>query len=121
MKTHFFWYIYVITIICAGGWYVLEQKDTIAEQKKVIQSQEKTIYEFSASQNLPALKAEKRKVKVVEKPINVEEVCKDLINQYTDLSKKAVQCAYELKFCRESSDIYNNMLNNKEKNGQGEN
>lgn len=101
MKTHFFWFIYVITLVCAGGWYILEQKDTISKQ-------EKTIRELTVSQR-PPIVPEKRKVQVVEKEIDKKAVCSDILKAYKNLEQKTLQCAYNLKFCQEASDVYSRM------------
>ena len=98
----------MLTILCAGGWYIHEQKQTIAEQKK-------TIYELTVSQSEP-LVPEKRKVKVVEKIVEKKVTVKDkqCVEEFEKLRKQTLQCAYELKFCRESSSIYSDMTKKKE-------
>jgi hypothetical protein len=110
-KTHFFWFIYVITILCAGGWYIHEQKQTIAEQ-------EKTIQELTVSQREPII-PKKRKVKVIESEIDKNLVCKDVIDKFKSLKDQCLQCAYQLKFYQEKEKALQNM--EKEDNGTGDN
>lgn len=92
MKQHFFYIIYIISVIVGSGWYILEQKDTINSQQKAIQ-------DLSASQ-APSIVPEKRKVKMVTVK---DEKCSI---EYEKLRQKTLQCAYNLKFCQESNNIY---------------
>lgn len=113
MKTHFFWFIYVVTIVCAGGWYIKQQHKTIAKQ-------EFTIQELTASQR-PPIVPEKTKVKVVEREIDRNEVCKEVIVKYNELKQQTLQCAYNLKFCQESNPVFQNGLKPKEQtDGKGD-
>jgi len=105
IKTHLFWFIYLLTVICGSGWYILEQKQTIKEQEKII-------VELRAGQ-LPPIVPEKRKEKIVEKIVTkevpVKGDCAQIQKAYEEVKKTALQCAYNLKFCQESSEIYNKM------------
>lgn len=112
MKQHFFWALYLLTIVCVGGWYIKEQKVTIAEQKTIIQ-------ELTASQR-PPIVPEERKIKYVEKIVEKKVTVKDeqCIQEYEKLKQQTLQCAYNLKFCQESSDVYNRMIPQEKQNGK---
>ena len=97
---HFVYIIYILTILCAGGWYIFEQKATIAEQGKSIQN-------LTVTQRPPVV-PEKRKLKIVEKIVERKVTVKDkkCVQEYEKLKQQTLQCAYNLKFCQESSKIY---------------
>jgi hypothetical protein len=114
MKTHLVYIIYIISILCASGWYIQEQKDKISEQQSTIQ-------ELSTSQS-PPIEPKERKVKVVEKivtkNVDIKGDCDLQDKEVEKLRGLALQCAYSLKFCQESSDIYSKM-SPKEGDGNG--
>ena len=109
MKIHLVYIIYIVTILCGGGWYIHEQKATISEQ-------DTTIQELTVNQRPPIL-PEKRKIKIVDKIVDKIVKVKDeqCIKDYNTLHQKTLQCAYNLKFCQEASDVYSRLKPKEEK------
>ena len=99
---HLVYIVYIITIICGGGWYIREQRDTISEQ-------DRTIQELTVNQRPPVVPV-KRKIKYVDKIVVKEVKVKDekCAVAYEELRQKTYQCAYNLKFCQESNKLFDN-------------
>jgi len=101
--------IYIISIICGGGWYIREQKDTIKEQGIAIQS---LTQEITVNQR-PSIEPEERKVRVEQKIVEkkIVEKVKDTqcAEAYEKLKQQTLQCAYNLKFCQEAGAAYNKL------------
>jgi hypothetical protein len=91
----------MLTILCAGGFYIHEQKQTIAEQ-------EYTIQELTASQR-PPIVPEKRKVKVMKEKIDLNVVCKPIIDKFEAIKEQCTQCAYTLQVCQNTNEAWQRM------------